>query len=502
MITYTNSLDFCPGGVPLFVRLSQYDSNFSLVFNCFSHKGDFTVENGSTAVFREHKPDGNVISIDATVSGTTVTLTPSADNAKQMTAIKGHCECEISLQKNGKELSSANFVLLVEKAPVDIDAVQSDSVVRELYDIADKADDLIDAAGNIEEAIENFSELIDPTLTQDGKAADAKKTGDEISGLLELHNYNLSVLIECLKKVAWIDEDGKDLIDEFIIGTNPPKLIRISPSLASYTSVDVGDTIESLRNYITVTAYYDDDTAKTVTGYTLPSDNLSNGVNAIDVIFGNMSGSLYVYAPSNNDQGILYKIPNNTELQSAIIDTGIKLHDFVKDYTILAKIVDKTNIAEMATGLTVGIFFNAYGTSPVTGTATGERLQIDCVDDNGVKKKRYNLGVSGVNMSSMQSNANHTIICATRIKVITQNVTAQRWGTFFVDGTKIQTHSSNVEWRYVNRPLDWGLLIGKIYQETAKRDNETAFTGTVELFEIYNRALTDSEINQKLGVTV
>lgn len=518
MITYTNSLDFCPGGVPLFVRLSQYDSNFSLVFNCFSHKGDFTVENGSTAVFREHKPDGNVISIDATVSGTIVTLTPSATNAKQMTAIKGHCECEISLQKNGKELSSANFVLLVEKAPVDIDAVQSDSVVRELYDVADRAEEILEAAETVDEAISDLPNLIDSTLTLPNHAADAKKTGDEISSLkstlsdvedeiencatLELHNYNLSVLIECLKKVAWIDEDGKDLIDEFVIGTNPPKLIRISPSLASYTSVDVGDTIESLRNYITVTAYYDDDTAKTVTGYTLPSENLSNGVNDIEVILGNMSGSLYVYAPSNNDQGILYKIPNNTELQSAIIDTGIKLHDFVKDYTILAKIIDKTNIAEIATGTTVGMFFNAYGTSPVTGTATGERLQIDCVDDNGVKKKKYNLGVSGVNMSSMQSNANHTITCATRIKVITQNVTAERWGTFFVDGTKIQTHSSNVEWRYVNRPLDWGLLIGKIYNETAKRDNETAFTGTVELFEIYNRALTDSEINQKLGVTV
>lgn len=190
MITYTNSLDFCPGGVPLFVRLSQYDSNFSLVFNCFSHKGDFTVENGSTAVFREHKPDGNVISIDATVSGTTVTLTPSADNAKQMTAIKGHCECEISLQKNGKELSSANFVLLVEKAPVDIDTVQSDSVIRELYDVADRADEILEGAQLVKDAVEDLPNLIDKTLTLADHAADSKAVGDALDEFTEATSYD------------------------------------------------------------------------------------------------------------------------------------------------------------------------------------------------------------------------------------------------------------------------------------------------------------------------
>lgn len=273
MITYTNSLDFCPGGVPLFVRLSQYDSNFSLVFNCFSHKGDFTVENGSTAVFREHKPDGNVISIDATVSGTTVTLTPSADNAKQMTAIKGHCECEISLQKNGKELSSANFVLLVEKAPVDIDAVQSDSVVRELYDVTDRAEEILEAAQTVDEAISDLPNLIDSTLTLPNHAADAKKTGDEITGLkssIDEIEQGLSAeakaaLLTCFRNVAWINGQGQtyyDALETALHANDYPRLDVVYT--AGITPVYVDDSFDTVKQYLTVTYYAEQGSAGVV----------------------------------------------------------------------------------------------------------------------------------------------------------------------------------------------------------------------------------------------
>jgi len=123
MITYTNNLDIYPGNPPIVIKLSQYDTDFSLVFNLFSSRGTLTIASGTTAVFREKKPDGNVMSVDATIDITNkkVTLTPSDTIAKQITAIAGKCCCELSLQKNNDELNTANFVLLVEKAPVDID---------------------------------------------------------------------------------------------------------------------------------------------------------------------------------------------------------------------------------------------------------------------------------------------------------------------------------------------------------------------------------------------
>lgn len=183
MITHRNSLDICPGGVPLFIRLSQYDSSFTLIFDLFSHKGTFTVESGTTARFRELKPDGNAISIDATISGTTVTLAPSQANAQQMTAIAGNCKCELSLFKGDKELNTANFTLLIEKAVIDKDTPYSDSVIRELIDVTDRADEIMEAAKTVDEALSDLPNLIDPTLTLEGHAADAKVTGDEITGL-------------------------------------------------------------------------------------------------------------------------------------------------------------------------------------------------------------------------------------------------------------------------------------------------------------------------------
>ena len=157
------------------------------MFNLFSSRGTLTIASGTTAVFREKKPDGNVMSVDATIDVTnkTVTLTPSDTIAKQITAIAGKCCCEISLQKNNDELNTANFVLLVEKAPVDIDEIPSDSVLRELYDVADQADEIFAAAEMVEDAVEELATLIDPTLTQAGKAADAKATGDRLNDLWE-----------------------------------------------------------------------------------------------------------------------------------------------------------------------------------------------------------------------------------------------------------------------------------------------------------------------------
>lgn len=239
MITHRNSLDICPGGVPLFIRLSQYDSSFTLIFDLFSHKGSFTVESGTTARFRELKPDGNAISIDATISGTTVTLAPSQANAQQMTAIAGNCKCELSLFKGDKELNTANFTLLIEKAVIDKDTPYSDSVIRELIDVTDRADEIMEAAETVDAAVEELGTLIDPTLTQSGKAADAKAVGDALSNsngavrldkvqdnsffekLLAKSNIGINVvdterflnaLKICMDAVPWLNDDGGNRI--------------------------------------------------------------------------------------------------------------------------------------------------------------------------------------------------------------------------------------------------------------------------------------------------
>ena len=171
-----------PGGKMAEVALSQYDSDVTLEFELYASDGTFVVESGTTAVFRGSKPDKNGISVAAELesmidpeTGKNIYLA-TVDVIPQMTAVAGRSLYELSLQKGGEELNTANFILDIERAPLDADTLPSESVIRELVDVIDKADEIIAAA-------EAVTTAIDDTLTQQGKAADAKKVGDEISDL-------------------------------------------------------------------------------------------------------------------------------------------------------------------------------------------------------------------------------------------------------------------------------------------------------------------------------
>lgn len=172
MITYTNPLNMTPGDYPTTVNVSQYDSDFQLVFKLFSSIGTFTIPSGTTAEIRGTKLDGNGYSATASLSGTTVTVVGNI----QMTAIAGKNVFEIVLRNSEKELSSANFILDVERAAMDKDTFASESVVKELTNIMDRADEIIDAAYHVDDAVAEI-----PYLVQEAKDArdDARSAAQE-----------------------------------------------------------------------------------------------------------------------------------------------------------------------------------------------------------------------------------------------------------------------------------------------------------------------------------
>jgi TolB-like protein len=171
------------------INLSQYDSDVTLEFELYASDGTFVVESGTTAVFRGSKPDKNGISVAATLNSSQDPETGryvyvvSVDIIPQMTAVAGKSMYELSLQKNGEELNTANFILDIERAPLDADTLPSESVIRELVDVIDKADEIIAAA-------ETVTTAIDDTLTQQGKAADAKAVGDALGTLITFTDPN------------------------------------------------------------------------------------------------------------------------------------------------------------------------------------------------------------------------------------------------------------------------------------------------------------------------
>ncbi len=137
-------LDMIPGGPPLTVRLSQYDSDFTLNFDLYASSGTFLVPLTATAKIRGTKPDGTVYSVDAVLYPAVKRVV--VEGAQQITACAGTSVFELTLYYNDLELNTANFLVKVEPAAADKDTIPSESVIRELVDVIDRTDEIIAAA--------------------------------------------------------------------------------------------------------------------------------------------------------------------------------------------------------------------------------------------------------------------------------------------------------------------------------------------------------------------
>jgi hypothetical protein len=135
---------------------------------------------------------------------------------------------------------------------------------------------------------------VDNTLTVSGAAADAKKTGDEISdlkdGLSSVENNILTdnireALLQLASKVAYIDDDGQDYYDALEDALYPSaELVSISAVYTQSGTVYETDFLDSLKNDLVVTAHMSDSTTRTVTTYTL-SGTLAAGTSTITVSY-------------------------------------------------------------------------------------------------------------------------------------------------------------------------------------------------------------------------
>jgi len=164
-----------PGGIPLLIRLNQYDSDFSIVFTLYSSDQSWTLESGTTAKIRGTKKSGTGYSADATVNVSNSTVTIAGD--QQMTAVAGLNTYEVVLYDGELELSSANFFLYCEQAAMSTDTITDDTVLAEITDFNTQIAAATAAANRAEAAADSVT--IDPTLSQSGQAADAKVVGDK-----------------------------------------------------------------------------------------------------------------------------------------------------------------------------------------------------------------------------------------------------------------------------------------------------------------------------------
>ena len=119
MITHTNRLNVVPGGTEdqVVINLSQYDVDFTLVFQLFATGATLTIESGTTAKIQGKKGQGGSYEASATLDAANKTVTVTG--SRNLTNERGTGTFELCLTHSGRELHTTNFNIIVEKAPTE-----------------------------------------------------------------------------------------------------------------------------------------------------------------------------------------------------------------------------------------------------------------------------------------------------------------------------------------------------------------------------------------------
>lgn len=194
---------------------------------------------------------------------------------------------------------------------------------------------------------------------------DESITEEKLSPILlaKVNNVGISAdvkeaLLDCLAHIAWIDAHGQDYYDALEAALYPPNnLVSISAifSPGSATIYNT-DTLDDLKQYLTVTALYDDLTTEEVSNYVL-TGSMATGTKTITVTYAGKTTSFTVtVAEWVTDISAVY-----TQSQT-IYDTA-NLNDLKSDLVVTA------TYADSSTGIIASADYTLSGTLTV-GTST------------------------------------------------------------------------------------------------------------------------------------
>lgn len=147
------------------------------------------------------------------------------------------------------------------------------------------------------------------------------------NGSGDMTNDAKNALLAILEKVAYVNENGQTYYDALETALYPPAdLVSISAVFNQGSAVIYDtDSLDTLKQYLTVTALYSDSTSEVVTTYTL-SGTLTEGTSTITVSYGGKTTTFtvtVVHAKSDMDgwtDGVAYTdltIVNNSYVTKA-----------------------------------------------------------------------------------------------------------------------------------------------------------------------------------------
>ena len=124
MVEQTYRVDMIPNGVPLVVHVSQYDTEArTLIFELYKGDVAYEVPAGAVASIAGTKPDKTAFIYPMVIDDNVVSI----DLKQQMAIVAGDVLAEIQITNSSGKIGSANFIIRVERGPIDENSVISET---------------------------------------------------------------------------------------------------------------------------------------------------------------------------------------------------------------------------------------------------------------------------------------------------------------------------------------------------------------------------------------
>lgn len=374
------NISMIPGKPPLIIHVSQYESDFVYTFNLVSGKSVLAIPDTAIAVIRGTKRDGNGYSKEASLD---------AENNKvavigeaQMTACAGRNVFELAIINDEKVICTSNFILDVERAPLDAGTIQSESVLRELQAIINSAEISTQAAeeasASAAEAVESAKALVSLPIYR--YAGEIAETGDGFvsnAGIVTAHSnykyakYNLhdgaqKITVDSMYVTGSASNYAAFAFfaeENVLVSTVNNKVINTTSVGNTFTNVEVDVPLGA--NYVLVTFgnMGSSTTFATITetGLYKPATNkrvFNNGLN-------NVNKQFFYFHTTALELGSYTSLAFNAKFKtvSPVLSYEVYFTGYDADYTNRTFAIYKTGLTKGIDGNTVTIAENFQDTA-------------------------------------------------------------------------------------------------------------------------------------------
>lgn len=226
---------------------------------------------------------------------------------------------------------------------------------------------------------------------------------DSVNGTKKIRATNLlnaalsenikAALLDCFAHVAWTDNQGQDYYDALEDALYADDILRIEAVFNQDNhTIFLNDPLDSLKSYLTVTAYRVSGTSEVVTDYTL-SGTLAEGSSSITVTYANKTDDF----TATVTWGYRFKASNGGLLIGGIHPNWYAPPDERTDYfdsTYSTRISEKEFLpwvtgydcyVEADTQLTVNVSVNVYNQIAMDNVANHQNINLSNISQPGWK---------------------------------------------------------------------------------------------------------------------